>query len=176
MASPVKVLILEYGPDFTTKTTLLSLKHAFSFLPPPRVIVSDNATNLNQNIEISKTWASRALDKKYVFNNFRAFLSFSTMWMHMQACICWSKYTLKYFSKLIKASSDLYHSPERDLNLGPSRIAVFEDCKAIALTTQSPQLVLNQSGCPKIHGRPFVPQRLRLGHGCRVVSFVLKCC
>ena len=28
----------------------------------------------------------------------------------------------------------------RDLNLGPSRIAVFEDCKASALTTKPPQL------------------------------------
>ena len=31
-------------------------------------------------------------------------------------------------------------SPERDSNLGPSRIAVFEDCKAIALITQPPRM------------------------------------
>ena len=30
--------------------------------------------------------------------------------------------------------------PKRDLNLGPSRIAVFEDFKATALTTQPPRL------------------------------------
>ena len=30
--------------------------------------------------------------------------------------------------------------PNRDLNLGLPRIAVVEDCKAIALTTHSPQL------------------------------------
>ena len=32
------------------------------------------------------------------------------------------------------------HSPEQDSNLGPSRIAFFEDCKAIELTTQPPWL------------------------------------
>ena len=32
--------------------------------------------------------------------------------------------------------SDRYLIPEWDLNLGPSRIAVFEDCYATALTTQ----------------------------------------
>ena len=31
--------------------------------------------------------------------------------------------------------------PEQDLNMGPSRIAVFEDCKATALTTQRPWLL-----------------------------------
>ena len=30
---------------------------------------------------------------------------------------------------------DGYHSPKRDSNLSRSRIAVFEDCKATALTT-----------------------------------------
>ena len=37
-------------------------------------------------------------------------------------------------------SSDGYSSPEWDSNLDPSRIAVFEDCKATALTTQPPRL------------------------------------
>ena len=31
--------------------------------------------------------------KKYIFNHFQAFLSLSTMPMHAQACVCWSKYT-----------------------------------------------------------------------------------
>ena len=30
--------------------------------------------------------------------------------------------------------------PKQDLNLGPSRIAVFKDCKATALITQPPRL------------------------------------
>ena len=34
--------------------------------------------------------------------------------------------------------SDLYYSPEGDLNLGSSRFAVFDNCKATALTTQPP--------------------------------------
>ena len=34
----------------------------------------------------------------------------------------------------------LYLAPKRDLHLGLSRIAVFEDCKATALTTQPPLL------------------------------------
>ena len=36
--------------------------------------------------------------------------------------------------------SNQYLSPEHDSNLGLSRIAVFEDCKATALTTQPPWL------------------------------------
>ena len=39
--------------------------------------------------------------------------------------------------------SDQYHSPKRDSNLGSSRIAVSEDCKANALNTQPPQLDLS---------------------------------
>ena len=38
--------------------------------------------------------------------------------------------------------SNQYRSPEWDLNLGLSRIAVFEDCKASPLTTQPPLLVI----------------------------------
>ena len=37
-------------------------------------------------------------------------------------------------------SSDQYFSPLLDLNLGPSRIDVFENCKGTALTTQPPRL------------------------------------
>ena len=33
-----------------------------------------------------------------------------------------------------------YMCPEQNSNLGPSRIAVFEDCKATALNTQPPRL------------------------------------
>ena len=40
-----------------------------------------------------------------------------------------------------KISSSKYFSPEQDSNLGPSRIAATEDCKATALTTQPPRLV-----------------------------------
>ena len=43
-----------------------------------------------------------------------------------------------YFYNLI--SSNLYHSTKQDLNLDPSRISGFEDCKATALTTQPPWL------------------------------------
>ena len=34
-------------------------------------------------------------------------------------------------------------SPKQDLNLGPSRIAVFEDCKATALTTKLLRISIN---------------------------------
>ena len=39
--------------------------------------------------------------------------------------------------------SNQYLSPERDSNLGLSRIPVFEDGKATALTTHPPQLDIN---------------------------------
>ena len=40
------------------------------------------------------TWASSAHDGKGTFFMvFKCFSSFSTMWTHVQACICWSKYT-----------------------------------------------------------------------------------
>ena len=42
--------------------------------------------------------------------------------------------------KLFLISSNQYHSPEGDSNLVLSRIAVFEDYKATALTAQPPQL------------------------------------
>ena len=36
-----------------------------------------------------------------------------------------------------------YINPKRDLNLVPSRVAIFEDCKATTLTTQPPRLDAN---------------------------------
>ena len=42
--------------------------------------------------------------------------------------------------KLVIILSDQYHSP-KNLNLGLRKIAVFKDCKAIALSTQPPWLV-----------------------------------
>ena len=49
-----------------------------------------------------------------------------------------------YFYSIIANMATFYHSekayPERDLSLGPSRNAVFEDCKATNLTSQPPQL------------------------------------
>ena len=52
-------LLLSYMvPDFGAKTTLECLKQAFSFLPPPQVIVSDNASSLNVNFEVAKFFKS----------------------------------------------------------------------------------------------------------------------
>ena len=47
-----------------------------------------------------------------------------------------------YFNnvKLFLILSDQYHSPEWDLNLGPSWIAVFEHCKTPALSTRPSRL------------------------------------
>ena len=44
--------------------------------------------------------------------------------------------------KLFLILSDWYHSSEQDSNLGPSRIAVYEDRKTTDLTTQPPWLDL----------------------------------
>ena len=41
--------------------------------------------------------------------------------------------------------SDQHRCTKRDSNLGPSSIAVFEDCKATVLTTQPPQLDLERT-------------------------------
>ena len=49
------------------------------------------------------TWASRAHDEKGTFFIiFRCFLSFSTIRMHAQACIGWSKYTTIDFLARVK--------------------------------------------------------------------------
>ena len=45
-----------------------------------------------------------------------------------------------YINKISKNGMKIL-CPKRDLNLGLSRIAVFEDCKLTALTTQPPRLV-----------------------------------
>ena len=47
-----------------------------------------------------------------------------------------------YFNrvKLFIILSNGYESPEQDSNLGQSRIAAYEDCKATTPTTQQPQL------------------------------------
>ena len=45
-------------PDVKVKTTLACLKQAFSFLSPPKVMISDNASGLNANIEIAKFFRS----------------------------------------------------------------------------------------------------------------------
>ena len=45
-----------------------------------------------------------------------------------------------------------YRSPKRDSNLGLNRIAIFEDCKASALTTQATQLVI----CPYLSSTKII--------------------
>ena len=55
--------------------------------------------------------------------------------------VCW--FFILHTHALTRKSSlmvTLYHSSEQDSNLGSSSIAVFEDCKATALTTQPPRL------------------------------------
>ena len=46
--------------------------------------------------------------------------------------------------------------PKRDLKLGPSRIAVFEDCKATVLPTQPPGLDKNLTAIWKLVKVSFV--------------------
>ena len=55
--------------------------------------------------------------------------------------VCWF-FILHTHAPTLKSSlmATLYHSSEQDSNLGSSRIAVFGDCKATALTTQPPRL------------------------------------
>ena len=63
----------------------------------------------------------------YSINLFDTIGSFSS---HLVPC---------YLNSVLVASGQ-YHSPAWYSSLGPSRIAVFEDCKATALTTQPPGL------------------------------------
>ena len=52
-------------------------------------------------------------------------------------------------------SRDRYCSPKQDSNLGPSRIAIFRDCKATALTTQPPWLVFLLAPILSYKARPI---------------------
>ena len=53
-------------------------------------------------IFVSFMWASHVHDEKGTFLLiFECFLSFSTMQTHVQACVCWSKYTTSLICVLI---------------------------------------------------------------------------
>ena len=65
-------------------------------------------------------------------------------------------------------SSDQYSRPEPDSTLGPSRIAVFEDCKATALTTQPPRLNIFLRLKPGCNFRLFSVDRLHVRMRARV--------
>ena len=78
------------------KWTFLAFLSDSQTLVDTQKLVVPSRFSLN-SIVFTSTWPLHEplvqMMKKVCFWYFEAFLSFSTMQMHVQACVCWSKYT-----------------------------------------------------------------------------------